>query len=550
MIELRRVSEAFLNFTETGVHRSLGQDLTRISNQYDTWQLATHLTPKRVAEYSVAGAGYTYNYAAKWVNRTVIGHLGLLAGEIGVRRQLGFLAMGDYMNMGEGRMVLHHAQRGRLLVPSDPSDARTPRLMQQYEFYEAQQAAVASFADQVRKGELSNQFGQAFRRVVQIGIGGSDLGPRAMHIALRRVARERRELVLPATFVSNVDPDDINETLANLVDDGILAQTLFIFVSKSGDTQETVRNLDFVRRRLVTCGLNPAAQMLAVTGKGSPADSPKDFRASFYIDEHIGGRYSVTSPVGTLVLSLSLGTSITQEFLAGAHEADKTALSEDIRTNPALMDAMIGVWERNFLGFGQTAILPYSQALERFVAHLQQVDMESNGKSVDRQGRMFSYYTGPAVWGEPGTNGQHSFYQLLHQGANIIPLQFIAFGDPQLSEGLDWGSAPSSQRLLNANVVAQMVAFARGQADENLNKAFPGGRPSSFIFAPRLTPAVLGALLAHYENKIMFQGFAWNLNSFDQEGVQLGKQLAKLVSAGAPRDPVLQAYMRQVGLLD
>jgi glucose-6-phosphate isomerase len=217
-------------------------------------------------------------------------------------------------------------------------------------------------------------------------------------------------------------------------------------------------------------------------------------------------------------------------FLSGAAEADKMAANPDPMQNAAMLDALIGVFERNVLGYPATAVLPYSQALSRFPAHLQQLDMESNGKSVNRFGKPVSYSTGPVIFGEPGTNGQHSFYQLLHQGTDIVPLQFVGFRCNQA--GMDFiiqGS--SSQKKLCANVVAQIIAFACGKKDDNPNKAFDGGRPSSIIIGDQLTPESLGALLAHYENKVMFQGFLWNINSFDQEGVQLGKVLAKRVLA-------------------
>jgi glucose-6-phosphate isomerase len=269
---------------------------------------------------------------------------------------------------------------------------------------------------------------------------------------------------------------------------------------------------------------------------GNPA-----YREVFFMDDYIGGRYSSTSAVGGVILSLAFGGATFGEFLDGAAEADRAALEEDIAKNAALLDAMIGVYERNILGMGCTAVLPYSEALSRFPAHLQQLDMESNGKRVNRSGLPIGYSTGPVVFGEPGTNGQHSFYQLLHQGTDIVPLQFIGFLENQLSCDLEVEGSTGREKLC-ANLAAQIVAFARGKDDTNLNKKFPGGRPSTLIRGDRLGARELGALLAFYENKVMFQGFAWNINSFDQEGVQLGKLLARKVLAGARDDPVLAAY--------
>ncbi len=210
------------------------------------------------------------------------------------------------------------------------------------------------------------------------------------------------------------------------------------------------------------------------------------------------------------------------------------------------MDALIGVYERNFLGYNNTAVLPYSQALARFPAHLQQLDMESNGKSVNRFGEPVDYATGPVIFGEPGTNGQHSFYQLLHQGTDIVPLQFIGYKNNQMENDVVIQDSTSQQKL-NANVAAQIMAFACGKDDDNRNKYFAGGRPSSIIVGNKLTPESLGALLAHFENKVMFQGFVWNLNSFDQEGVQLGKLLAKKVLAG-DTDGALTEYSKLLGI--
>ncbi len=248
------------------------------------------------------------------------------------------------------------------------------------------------------------------------------------------------------------------------------------------------------------------------------------------MDDFIGGRYSSSSCVGGAILSLAFGPEIFDRIMAGAAAEDALAKNPDIRKNPALLDALIGVYERNFLGYGITAVLPYSQALIRFPAHLQQLDMESNGKSVNRFGEPVDYVTGPVIFGEPGTNGQHSFYQLLHQGTDIVPIQFLGFKNNQMENDVIIEGSTSQQKL-SANVAAQIMAFACGKDDENPNKYFAGGRPSSIIVGDKVTPESLGAILAHFENKVMFQGFAWNINSFDQEGVQLGKLLAKKVLA-------------------
>ncbi|TFG63063.1 MAG: glucose-6-phosphate isomerase [Spirochaetales bacterium] len=499
-------------------------------------ELSSFLTAERVQTCSIdAGGGLTYNYAAKQADESLIRLLGNLAGELRLPEKYAALLSGEVMNTGENRMVLHHLTRGQL---------QGPVLFQGRnlgDFYQKQQERINEFAGKVHTGRVKGSTGKPFTSVVQIGIGGSDLGPRALYLALKNYVRETTgNTFMNAHFISNVDPDDPNEVLS-LVDP---ERTLFILVTKSGTTQETLTNRQFVvevMKRSGIAGLNPKGHMIAVTSETSPLAKSPDFLESFYIDDFIGGRYSSTSAVGGAVLSLAFGGDVFAEFLAGAREADAKALEKDIRKNASLLDALLGIYERNILGCPVTAILPYSQALSRFPAHLQQLDMESNGKQVNRDGKPLDYKTGPVIFGEPGTNGQHSFYQLLHQGTDTVPLQFIGFKNAQTSFDIETEGS-SSQKKLNANLAAQIAAFALGKADANGNKNFPGSRPSSLLYGDRLTPRALGALLAHFENKVMFQGFAWNINSFDQEGVQLGKVLAGALLKGKDVSAVLAAY--------
>ncbi|MCI6243294.1 MAG: glucose-6-phosphate isomerase [Lachnospiraceae bacterium] len=476
---------------------------------------------ERVKKYSVPMAeGLSYNFAAKQVDDQVLAGLSKLAEETQLTEKFEALYNGEVINTGEKRMVLHHMTRGQLgdAVVADGVDKR--------EFYVKQQERIADLANKVHSGEITNAAGEKFTTVVQIGIGGSDLGPRAMYLALENWAKVQGTFKMEAKFISNVDPDDASAVL-NSID---VAHSLFILVSKSGTTLETLTNESFVKDALKNAGLDPAKHMIAVTSETSPLAKSDDYLEAFYMDDYIGGRYSSTSAVGGAVLSLAFGPEVFAEFLDGAAEEDKLAKNKELLKNPAMLDALIGVYERNVLGYNTTAILPYSQALSRFPAHLQQLDMESNGKSVNRFGEPVSYPTGPVIFGEPGTNGQHSFYQLLHQGTDIIPLQFVGFKNSQMANDVVIQDSTSQQKLC-ANVAAQIVAFACGKVDEDRNKNFEGGRPSSIIIGDQLNPKTLGALLAHYENKVMFQGFVWNVNSFDQEGVQLGKVLAKRVLA-------------------
>ncbi len=507
------------------------QELQKVASVNLKEEMTGEKGAERVRKYSVPmAAGLAYNYAAKQVDDEVLEALAKLAEETQLAEKFEALYNGEVINTGEKRKVLHHMTRGQLgeAVVADGVDKRS--------FYAREQEKIAELANKVHSGQITNAAGEKFTTVVQIGIGGSDLGPRAMYLALENWARANNTFKMEARFISNVDPDDAAAVL-NGID---VAHSLFVLVSKSGTTLETLTNESFVKDALKKAGLDASRHMIAVTSETSPLAKSDDYLAAFFMDDYIGGRFSSTSGVGGAVLSLAFGPEVFAQFLEGAAEEDKLARNRDMYANPAMLDALIGVYERNVLGYQNTAVLPYSQALSRFPAHLQQLDMESNGKSVNRFGEPVNYVTGPVIFGEPGTNGQHSFYQLLHQGTDIIPLQFVGFKNNQMGRDVVIQDSTSQQKLC-ANVAAQIVAFACGKEDENRNKNFEGGRPSSIIAGDQLTPQALGALLSHFENKVMFQGFVWNINSFDQEGVQLGKVLAKKVLAH-DTDGALKAY--------
>ncbi|MFA5879743.1 MAG: glucose-6-phosphate isomerase [Candidatus Margulisiibacteriota bacterium] len=469
------------------------------------------LTAKRLKNYYAENDPLKFFYATALIDDEVLAQMQELSNEQKVIEKYQKILNQEIMNIGENRKVLHHVPRS------------TNRGM-----YGEEQKKITDFALKIHSGLIKSYSGKPFDTVVQIGIGGSDLGPRAFYLALERfVAAKKGKLPLTAFFISNVDPDDANSILNKIN----VETTLFIVVSKSGTTQETLTNLALVKQKARAKGIGAndiKNHFIAVTGKNSPMDNPEEYLASFYIDDNIGGRFSVTSAVGGTVLSLAFGPEIFEEILEGAYLLDKQAQNPNIKENISLLAALIGVWERNFLGYPTKAIIPYSEALSRFPAHLQQVDCESNGKSVNIYFEPLDYETGPVIFGEPGTNGQHSFFQKLHQGTDVIPIQFIGFNSPQIeSDIITFGTL--GQNKLIANLVAQIIALALGQKDQNLNKNFCGNRPSTLIFADKLTPKTLGALLAYYENLIMFQGFLWNINSFDQEGVQLGKLLTKKI---------------------
>jgi glucose-6-phosphate isomerase len=526
----------YTNFDRLAAYQKLAVYAAGASwKQFD---LKSALDASRVEKYCTPmAAALSYSWAAKAVDDGALALLQSLADEQELILKYKALLSGEVINTGEKRKVLHQLLRGELGQPVVENGKNIG------DFYRKQLERFCAFAADVHAGKHKGSTGKPFTTVIQIGIGGSDLGPRALYLALENWAAANGKKKMDAKFISNVDPDDASAIIAAAP----LDQSLFILVSKSGTTQETLANELFVKDKLKKAGLDSAKHIIAVTSESSPLANNPAYLDSFYIDDYIGGRYSSSSAVGGCVLSLAFGPETFKEFLSGAAEADKLALESDIQKNAALLDALLGVWERNFLGYPYTAVLPYSQALSRFPAHLQQLDMESNGKQVNRNAEPIAYSTGPVVFGEPGTNGQHSFYQLLHQGTDIVPLQFIGFIESQRHDDVTVDNS-DSQTKLKANLAAQIVAFAKGQGDSNLNKNFPGGRPSSLIYGKSLTPAALGSLLAHYENKVMFQGFVWNINSFDQEGVQLGKILTKKVLAGNSGDSALDAYSKILGV--
>ncbi len=469
---------------------------------------------KRVAGFVCEAKDFALHYATQRVDGKVLGALQELADECSLVSQFSDMRNGEVMNRivgydSENRQVLHTACRDLFTeIPRAPVAAGQAK---------RELDKVKVFLDELRDGSVVNERGEVFTTMLHIGIGGSDLGPRSVFEALRPFGQKGREV----HFVSNVDPDDAAAVLGKID----LTKTLVNVVSKSGSTLETLTNEALVVQALRDLGLNPARHCIAVTGQGSPMDDPKKYLRSFYMFDYIGGRYSATSMVGLVMLGFYLGFDLVMDFLRGASQMDNEAEKTKIVENMPLMLALLGVWNHNFLGFPTVAVLPYSQALHRFPAHLQQCDMESNGKSVTRFGNELSHKTGPVLWGEPGTNGQHAFYQLLHQGKEIVPVEFIGFRQTQYGEDLGIDGTTSQQKLL-ANLLAQAVALATGQKSDNPNRRFPGNRPSSILLADRLTPRTMGGLLALYEAKIAFQGFLWNINSFDQEGVQLGKVLA------------------------
>lgn len=470
--------------------------------------LTKSMSAERIAKMFLEKLGMKLLFATERVDESILADLEHLAKERGAALQMRAMQSGEVINRIEGyeseeRRVLHTAMRdlsgGKGLPPP------------------VQEASQAALTELNKLKSFLDHIGDRFTDLVQVGIGGSDLGPRALYLALQRYGVKERRI----HFISNVDPDDA----ALVMKDLDLRRTLVVVVSKSGSTLETATNEALVASFFTQAGLKPKEHFVAVTGKGSPMDDPAKYLASFYIWDYIGGRYSATSMVGGVMLAFGLGYESWLEILKGAHEMDRHALTENLHQNLPLLAALLGIWNRNFLGHHTCAVIPYSQALTRFPAHLQQLDMESNGKGIDRHGHAVSFATGPIIWGEVGTNGQHSFYQSIHQGTTVVPIEFLGFRHAQYGKDLEFEGSTCQQKLI-ANLLAQSLALATGQKSSNPNKNFAGNRPTSILLMDRLDPHTMGKLLAYYEHKVAFQGMIWGINSFDQEGVQLGKKLA------------------------
>ncbi|MFC4819221.1 glucose-6-phosphate isomerase [Dokdonella ginsengisoli] len=481
--------------------------------------------PARGERLAAEAAGLYLDYSKQRVDDDTLRLLRELADAAGLRERIEAMFRGERINTTEHRAVLHTALRAPagVVVDVDGVDV-VPEV-------HGVLARMAAFAERVRGGEWKGHDGRPVRAVVNIGIGGSDLGPVMAYEALRHYSR--RELTF--RFVSNVDGVDFVEATRDLDP----RETLFIVCSKTFTTLETLANAHAARRwSLAAFGGDEAAvarHFVAVsTNAQEVAKFGIDTANMFGFWDWVGGRYSMDSAIG-LSTMLAIGADAFGDLLAGFRAMDEHFRHAPFERNlPALM-GLIGVWNTNFLGLDSVAVLPYEQYLKRFPAYLQQLTMESNGKSVTRDGVRVDYATGPVYWGEPGTNGQHSFYQLIHQGTRGIACDFIGFCDALAPLG-------DQHDLLIANLFAQSEALAFGKTADEVraegtpaalvpHRVFEGNRPSSTILADRLTPHALGALVALYEHTVFVQGAIWDIDSFDQWGVELGKALAKTTAA-------------------
>jgi glucose-6-phosphate isomerase len=475
--------------------------------------------PSRGEEMTVEAGDLLLDYSKNRLTRESIRLLVAVAERAGLRQRIEAMFSGDHINVTEDRAVLHVALRAPLASELDDGGHNVvPDVHQVLE-------KMATFADAVRTGQWRGFTGKRIKNIINIGIGGSDLGPAMAYEALLPFSDRALEL----RFVSNVDGADIWEATADVEAE----ETLFVVSSKTFTTLETIGNAKSAREWLLASLGHPAAvrnHFVAVsTNAKEVAEFGMDPDNMFEFWDWVGGRYSYDSAIG-LSLMISIGPALFREMLAGFRSIDEHFREAPFERNlPALL-GLIGVWYNDFFGAETQAVLPYSHYLSKFPSYLQQLDMESNGKSVTLDGQLVDLATGPVVWGTPGTNGQHAYYQLLHQGTRLVPADFIGFVRPTRRVG-------DHHDLLMANFFAQTEALAFGKTAgearqegiaEDLvpHRSFPGNRPTNTILAPELSPRILGELVSTYENKVLTQGVIWGINSFDQWGVELGKSLA------------------------
>jgi len=475
--------------------------------------------PKRGERLSLEAAGITLDYSKNRVTDETMRLLLRLAEECGLRERIAAMFRGERTNVTEGRAVLHTALRApeteQLVVDGVDVVPEVHAVLQR----------MAAFSDQVRSGQWRGHTDKRIRNVVSIGIGGSDLGPVMAYEALRHYSQ--RDMTF--RFVSNVDGTDLTETTRDLDAE----ETLFIVCSKTFTTLETLTNAHSAR----TWSLSKLGDERAVAKHFVAVSTNAEGVSAFGIDtanmfgfwDWVGGRYSMDSAIG-LSTMIAIGAEHFRDMLAGFHAMDSHFRSAPFEQNLPVLMGLLAVWNCNFLDAETVAVLPYDQYLKRFPAYLQQLTMESNGKHVTQDGTRVTYQTGPIYWGEPGTNGQHSFYQLIHQGTRLVPCDFIGFGKSLNPLG-------HHHDLLMANMFAQSEALAFGKTEDEVrgegtpewlvpHRVFDGNRPSNTLLAQRLTPQTLGLLVALYEHSVFTQGAIWNIDSFDQWGVELGKVLA------------------------
>lgn len=500
--------------------------------------------PDRLTQFSAGACRLFLDYSRQRLDASTRTLLLGVASELDLLSRFGQMCDGATLNITEDRAVLHTAAR---------SFESAPILLNGENVLDAirrVRGEIKQFSEQVHSGSITGSTGRRFRHVVVVGIGGSYLGTEFVSTAL--AAKADKGIALH--YLSNVDIHNF-EAIARAIDP---PSTLWIIISKSFTTAETMANANQAEQFIRGLGLDTSRHMVTVTAKGSPGDdAARPVLHAFHMFDFIGGRYSVSSAVGGVPLSLNLGYDRFEAFLKGAAEMDRHTRTAPAHQNLPLLAALISVWNTTYLGYPQQAIIPYAAPLAKLAPHVQQLNMESNGKAVDIAGQPLPRPAGVTIFGEPGTNAQHSFFQLAHQG-NPFPIDFIGVKTPQYPPNNTLSKGVTNHQELWANMVAQAKALAVGEDHAEPFRRFTGNRPSSTIVLDDLCPANIGRLLSFYEARTVFEGFIWGINSFDQFGVQLGKTLAgDLRSAIAGRnqdstkgfdqvDPISRAYLEML----
>ena len=502
--------------------------LSQLAKDHKTLQNYFADDASRAAQFSIAWDSFFLDYSKNHIDKDVQAALLGLAKEVGLEDARKAYFSGETINQTEGRAVLHTALRAK-----ENADIRVEGENVVPEVY-AVRSKIRAFTNAVIAGERKSSTGQAFTDVVNIGIGGSDLGPAMITEALAYYKNH-----LDAHFISNVDGDHVMEVLKKVNP----ATTLFVVVSKTFTTQETLSNATTAKKWLVEAlGKSAVADHFVAVSTNLPAIGAFGIQPEnvFPMNDWVGGRFSLWSAVG-LTVALAVGPDNFEELLDGANDMDEHFATTPFEGNIPVMLALLTVWYNNFLGAQSEAVIPYTQYLHRLPAYLQQGIMESNGKSVDRNAQAVSYQTGNIVWGEPGTNSQHAFFQLMHQGTKLIPAHFIGFvkslhGNQDHHDKLMANFFAQTEALMSGKTEAQVreELVAKGLSGEALEKLVPfkiftGDKPTTTLLIEKLTPKTLGALVAMYEHKIFVEGVVWNIFSFDQWGVELGKQLASVI---------------------
>ncbi|MES0445159.1 MAG: glucose-6-phosphate isomerase [Desulfobacterales bacterium] len=466
----------------------------------------------RLAKFSLKAAGIIYDFSRQRLDNKTMDLLFELAEILKLKQQFIAMSSGEKVNTTENRAALHTAARN---FSDNPVLVDGKDVMPEIRNVRDD---VKVFASKVHEGQITGSTGKPFRHVVVIGIGGSYLGTEFVAQALHPFADKNIEIM----FLSNVDIHNFGRIVSQIDPE----TTLWIVISKSYTTAETIANANQAYAFLTEKGLDPAKHFASVTSKGSPGDDPGNpVLSSFHMFDFIGGRYSVTSAVGGVPLSLYVGYERFEQFLKGAEDMDLHAQNASVEKNIPIVAALVSIWNNNFLGYPAQAIIPYASSLSKLAPHIQQLNMESNGKSVTKDGYSLEEPSGVIIFGEPGTNAQHSFFQLAHQG-RPFPIDFIGVIRPYYEQYQNQSKGVSNHQELWSNLVAQPAALALGKEDSETAKSFPGNRPSSTILLNDISPENIGSLLAFYEAKTVFEAFIWGINPFDQFGVELGKTLA------------------------